>query len=81
MSWRSGMALEPNIIRRCTGIENVRLGARIDALNSSARPTKCMTVKVIVIDARLLHSVGIKQTRTHQANETIKVASVPAYSP
>ena len=81
MSGRLGMAMEPNIIRRCAGIENVCLGASIDALNSGAGPTMCMTAKLIVIAARLLRGVGAKQTRTHQANETIKVASVPTYSP
>ena len=63
MSWRSGMALELNIIRRWVGIENVCLGANIDALNSSAELTKYMTVKLILIDERLLSAI----VTTHSA--------------
>ena len=63
MSGRLGMSMEPNIIRRCAGIENVCLGASIDALNSSAELTKYMTVKVILIDERLLSAI----VTTHSA--------------
>ena len=63
MSWRSGMALELTIIRRWVGIENVCLSANIDALNSSAELTKYMTVKLILIDERLLSAI----VTTHSA--------------